>query len=192
MTASSSIDPLPLGTGLLLLGTGVAAITFLSLSQNDVTYARTEWSALPSMLLAAPASVLYVLHRGNESNWWRAFWTVGLLAYLLHFWWAVFGTYDGNFPSIVSRQGWVAYSNLAVTVLWTLNVIVIWLPGHWQESIKSKILNFLTWALVTVSYPAASTFLRMDTGSIIGYTFAAALVIAFIVSWHERAIIPQS
>ena len=97
MTASSSIDPLPLGTGLLLLGTGEAAITFLSLSQNDVTYARTEWSALLSMLLAAPASVLYVLHRGAQSSWWRAFWTVGLIAYLLHFWCAVFGTYNGSF-----------------------------------------------------------------------------------------------
>ena len=59
-------------TGLLLLGTGEAAITFLSLSQNDVTYARTEWSALLSMLLAAPASVLYVLHRGAQSSWRRS------------------------------------------------------------------------------------------------------------------------
>jgi len=192
MTASNSIDPLPLGIGLLLLGTGAAAITFLSLSQNDVTYARTEWSALLSMLLAAPASVLYVLHRGAQNSWWRAFWTVGLLAYLLHFWWAVFGTYNGSFDSILSRQGSVAYSNFAVTVLWTLNVIAIWLPDEWQTTVKIKILNFMTWALVTSSFVVASTLFRTDTGSVIGYAFAAALVIAFIVSRHERAVVPQS
>ena len=192
MTASSSIDPLPLGTGLLLLGTGEAAITFLSLSQNDVTYARTEWSALLSMLLAAPASVLYVLHRGAQSSWWRAFWTVGLIAYLLHFWCAVFGTYNGSFDSILSRQGWVAYSNFAVTVLWILNVIAIWLPDEWQKTVKIKILSFMTWALVTTSFVVASALFRTDTGSVIGYAFAAALVIAFIVSRHERAVVPQS
>ena len=130
------------------------AITFLSLSQNDVTYARTEWSTLffpcCSQLLPLFCTCFTGVPRavGGEP-----FWTVGLVAVLfLHFWCAVFGTYNGSFNSILSRQGWVAYSNFAVTVLWILNVIAIWLPDEWQKTVKIKILSFMTWALVTADF----------------------------------------
>jgi len=120
-------DPLASGVALLLLGIGIGGITFMSLSESDVGYARTQWTALLAMVLATPAIALYILEIGPPGRWWRAFWTVGLAAYLVHFWWAVFRSYYGDFDAIVARQGWVAYTNLAVTILWLADVILAWL-----------------------------------------------------------------
>src|SRR5262249_19726886 len=109
-----TLDPLPLGLALGLLGAGALAMTLESLGADNVTYARAEWTARLSLVLAAPAIVLYVLP-GALGPWWRAFWSAAMLAYLLHFWWAVFGVFQGDFGVIYDRQGFVALSNLLLT-----------------------------------------------------------------------------
>ena len=85
------------------------------------------------------------------------------------------------------RQGRVAYSNFAVTVLWILNVIAIWLPDEWQKTVKIKIFELHDMGPGYEVLLSRLQVIRTDTGSVIGYAFAAALVIAFIVSRHERA-----
>jgi hypothetical protein len=173
-------DPLPLGLALLLLGAGVGAVTLLSIAAEDVSFARTEWTALLAMLLAAPASILYVLDGGPPGRWWRAFWTVGLVAYLLHFWWAVFRSFNGDFSAVIARQGWVAYTNFAVTILWTLDVIVVWLLWSRRDTVACVALRFVTWAGVTASFLTASALFRSGTIALIGYALATALAIAFL------------
>ncbi|HKO08961.1 MAG TPA: hypothetical protein VJ487_14715 [Alphaproteobacteria bacterium] len=181
MTTARRSDPLPFGLALLLLGAGVVAFTLLSLSADDVSYARTEWTALLSMLLATPAVLLYVLDRGTPGPWWRAFWTVGLIAYLLHFWWAVFRSFNGDLGAVVERQGWVAYTNFAVTGLWTLDVLIAWvLPGR-ADTLARIVLRSVTWAAVTASFLAAAALFRTGTIAQIGDALALALVIAFLV-----------
>jgi hypothetical protein len=146
-------DPLPFGTALLLLGLGIAGITFLSLSEPDVSYARTQLTALLAMVLATPAVALYIVEVRSPGRWWRAFWTVGLAAYLVHFWWAVFRTYYGDFDAIVARQAWVAYTNFIVTALWLLDVILAWLVPASLASWRVA-LRFIAWAGVTISFVA--------------------------------------
>jgi hypothetical protein len=173
-------DPLPFGIALLALGAGVAVVTFLSLSTLDVSYARTEWMVRLSMLLAAPALVLYLLDRPLGS-WWRSFWTVGLLAYLLHLWWAVFRSFQGDLGAIVERQGWVAYANLAVTVLWVLDVVIAWISRASGGAARAT-LRFLAWAAVAASFISASVVFRWgEPVAYLGGGLAGLLVLAILV-----------
>ena len=179
-------DPLPLGLLLLALGTGVAAITLLSLSADDVSYARTQWTALLAMVLAAPAIVLYLLDPALHWAWWRAFWTAGWLAFLMHAWWAIFRTYGGDFPAIFDRQGWVAYSNFLVVVLWTIDVAGAWLTA--EPGLAARFLRFVTWALVTASFVLASAFFRSGGVAYLGDALIAALVLAVAARLYRWAM----
>lgn len=173
---SRALAPLPAGLALLAFGAGIAAVTLLSLSADDVSYTRTEFTARLALLLAAPALVLYVL-RGPPGPWWLSFWTAGLAAYWVHVWWAVVRTYQSDFAAIVAHQSWVAYTNAAVTLLWTLDVAVAWflLP---VRGTAAKALHVVTWAAVAVSFLAASAVFRSGAVVWFGYALGAALVIA--------------
>jgi hypothetical protein len=173
-------DPLPGGLALLLLGLGVAGITAQSLSANDVGIARSEWSALLALVLAAPAIALYVLEPGPPGSWWRAFWTAGAAAYLLHFWWAVFGTYNGNFSAILARQGFVAITNFAVTILWPLDAILAWAGPDWPNPTFRRALRFVAWIAVTLSFITAAAVFRTGSARTIGIALGAIVVLALL------------
>jgi len=174
------VDLLPYGLGLLALGAGLATVTFGSLAEPDVSYTRSEWTALSAMLIATPALVVNVLSRRGPDDWWRAFWTAGLLAFLAHFWWAVIRTYQGDFGAIFARQGWVAGTNLLVTLLWTLDVVRAWTPRRLPRAVDVG-FRWLTWTLVAVSFVAAAAVFRTGTVQQIGYALGAALVLAIVV-----------
>jgi hypothetical protein len=171
-------DWLPFGLALLALGIGVAAVTLLSISADDVSYARTQGTARLAMVLAAPAIVLAVLGAAG-GPWWRSFWTAGFLAYLLHFWWSIIRTFHGDLGAVVERQDWVAYSNFAATAIWGLDVLLAWLPvrtgrpGAW--------LRVLAWLLVTASFIVASAVFRSGFVAAMGYGLAALVAAAVIV-----------
>jgi hypothetical protein len=175
-------DPLPLGTALFLLGLGIAAITFMSISQPDVDYARTQWTALLAMGLATPAIALYVLEGGPPGPWWRAFWTAGLAAYLVHSWWSVFVTYHGDFGAIAARQGWVAYTNFAVTILWLADAILAWLMPRSQVPARVG-LRFVAWVGVTASFIAAAAIFREGTVQQLGMLLAIIVIAALLLRY---------
>ena len=168
-------DPLPPGLALLALGLGVAVVTFLSITTGDVSYARTRWTALLAMGLATPAIVLGGLGQA-PGPWWRSFWTAGLLAYLLHFWWAVFRSFHGDFAAIAERQGWNAYTNYLVTALWTLDVALAWLPLRPGWGITA--VRVLTWVAVTASFIVASAVFRDGLDSVPGWMLFALVALA--------------
>jgi len=184
-------DPLPLGTALFLLGVGAIGITFMSLSADDVSYARAQWTAGLSLLLAAPAIALYVLEERPPGRWWRAFWTVALIAYLAHFWWSVFRSYNGDFDAIIARQGWTAYTNFAVTILWLLDVVLAWLGPRSRNGFRIA-LRFVAWVAVTISFLLASAFFRDGTIAMLGIALAAIVVASLLLRylgmtrWVER------
>jgi hypothetical protein len=180
-------DPLPVGTALCLLGLAVAGMTFATLGMDYPTYSRTEWTARLAMMLAAPAIVLYALGAGSPGRgaWWRAFWTAGMAAYLLHFWWAVFGAYGGDIGAIVERQGWVAGTNALATILWVADVAAAWLleppPGS-----AVRILHLLTWLIVTISFIVASAVFRTGVSAMFGDLLALLVAGALAIRWAGR------
>ena len=82
--------------------------------------------ALPALLLAA----LYDLRRAPPAvyNVWRLFWTFSYLAYLAHFYFAVWGFFGGDVAQIFRRQTpLVAGTNFALTGLWGVELVGVWL-----------------------------------------------------------------
>ena len=176
-----TFDPFPYGTALGLLGVGVFAMSLVSLGADNVGYARAEWTARLAMVHAAPAIVLFVLQPAPRGNWWRAYWTAGLLAYLLHFWWAVVVVYQLDVGAIIQRQGWVTATNALVTILWIADVVIAWLPRA-QTDLWVQILRFVNWALVTVSFVAASAVFRDDLlPRALGIALGAAVLAALLL-----------
>lgn len=180
---SDRFDPLPPGVALLLFGLATAYLTFGTLGADDVTYARTAWSARLALMIAAPAIVLYVLETGAPSVWWRAFWSAGMAVYLLHVWWAIARTFGGDFGAVVERQGWVAGTNALATFLWVADVLAAWLirsPG-----LAVRTLHFLAWLVVGVSFIVASAVFRTGLSAAFGYVLLTALGAALVARWVQ-------
>lgn len=182
MTTTDRFDPLPPGIALGFLGIGVAAVTFASLGAENVSFARTEWTARLAMMLAAPAIVIYVAGTGSPGRWWRAFWTAGMLAYLMHVWWAVARAYGGDFGAIVERQGWVAGTNALATLLWIADVVAAWVIAS-PRNLAVQVLRFLAWTIVTISFIVASAVFRSGTSAVFGYVLAALVAGALLTRW---------
>lgn len=175
-TTPSGNRVLSWGLAIFALGLGVAVITFLSISEANVSYARTKWTALLAMLLAAPALLIYADNHKTQNVWWQSSWTVALAAYLMHFWWSVFRSYHGDFDAIFVRQGFVAYTNFLVTALWLLDVVLYWIPSL-RHKPPVMVLRFSTWLLVGVSFFAAAAIFRSGLVSIIGWLLGVAMVV---------------
>lgn len=171
-------DPLPNGLALLAFGAAMAMVTFLSLPEADVTFARSQGTALAALLVAAPAMLIYAGGKGAPGVWWRAFWTAGLLTYLAHFWWAVFRTYQGDFAGVVAHQGLAGVSNYLVTAVWIADVIVAWLP---RAIPHAAVLRGLAWTWVTVSFLTASVVFRTGTVQLAGLLLAAGIILALLL-----------
>jgi hypothetical protein len=99
----------------------------------------------------------------------------------MHFWWAVFHAFNGDFSAILVRQGIIAYTNFAITFLWTLDVVLAWAFSGQSNATARIALRFVTWAGVTTSFLVATAILRSGMIAQIGYALAAALVVALVV-----------
>ena len=181
---------LPYGLALFALGAGTLAITLLAIAAPDVTFFRTIWTSWLSMAITAVAIIAFALGKvdGPRWPWWRAFWTAGYLAYVLHFRWAVFQTYNGDLSAVIERQEWlVGYSNFLITAFWGADVILAWLPQKLRPAIMPYWLHTIVWAWVTASFVLAAS--RTFVGTIVGYGLAA--VVLGILAWRFRHLFPQ-
>ena len=176
---------LPYGLAMCILGVGTLVVMALSLAETDVSYARTAATALTAMCLSAVAIVVYAIGRNDDpalARWWRAFWTAGFAAYLLHFWWAVFRTYNGDFGAVLERQQWAGYINLLTTALWAADVIAAWVRFKLQPLILGHLHDFV-WLVVTASFVFAAGG-RSEFVQYFGY--ALALVVGGILFCRFR------
>jgi hypothetical protein len=63
----------------------------------------------------------------EPENYWLLLWTFGFLAYLVHFYYAVFVHYHGSIAEVYEKQGpKIATSNFLVTAWWGLDVLLGW------------------------------------------------------------------
>lgn len=62
-----------------------------------VIYYRVVLSIWAAILLLTPALCFHVFSRSRAANtYWRFFWTFAYLAFLVHLYWAIFGTFGGD------------------------------------------------------------------------------------------------
>jgi hypothetical protein len=105
---------------------------------HTVDYYRVIFSIWATILLATPALCFHIFSRSDAPNcYWRAFWTFGYLAFLVHVYWAVWGTCGGDWNVVFhSKVATAAYPECLVehpgpdfflTAWWGLDVVLAWL-----------------------------------------------------------------
>lgn len=91
---------------------------------------RTIYTAWVTIILLTPALCLYVWRPStpNGHNYWLLLWTCSYLAYLIHFYWALFVFFAGdldevfNSPMVRSPR-----FNFFLTSWWSLDILLAWL-----------------------------------------------------------------
>jgi len=106
-------------------------------SAHSVDYYRTVFTILAAVALVTPALCFHIFSRSDAPNsYWRAFWTFAYLSFLVHVYWAVFGTCGGDWHVVFNSQ--VAPPNhpeclveqprpdFFFTAWWGLDVLLAW------------------------------------------------------------------
>lgn len=92
---------------------------------------RTFFTAWAALILVTPALCTFLFRRDSASaaRYWLAFWTVGFVAFLVHFCWAVCVLFDGEWSRILQAHVRVSAPRLdtVVTAWWGLDVLLAWL-----------------------------------------------------------------
>jgi hypothetical protein len=92
---------------------------------------RTFFTAWAALLLVTPALCAFLFRRSSASadRYSLAFWTVSLIAFLVHFYWAVFVMFGNDWARIGQATGRVSapVPDTIVTVWWGLDVLAAWL-----------------------------------------------------------------
>jgi hypothetical protein len=105
---------------------------------HTVVYYRVIFAIWATIVLVTPALCFHVFSRSDAANtYWRAFWTVAYLAFLVHVYWAVWGTCGGDLHVVFnSKVETPAFPECLVdhpgpdfffTAWWGLDVILAWL-----------------------------------------------------------------
>src|SRR5262245_16726194 len=139
--------PFGLGMTAALLA---AEVPLMEVTPNLRLY-RTIYSIWLALALLVPALALFPLRRWGPAWWnaWRLCWTFSFAAYAVHFGYSWFGLFGDqiplatahpelyhvpNYPTVldlvrVHQGSFVAYSNLGVSALWMLDVLLAWIAA---------------------------------------------------------------
>jgi hypothetical protein len=112
---------------------GIAVLVFAAIVSDYEPYTRAIYAVMLSFALAAPALWLFArdIFRYPLTPLWRLFWTLGFAAYLVHLYYGYLVLFGGDWDAVVASQGAaVAYLNLAVTILWGLDVALAWIGAR--------------------------------------------------------------
>lgn len=102
---------------------------FVSLTQPEIDFARTRYTAWTMTILATPALCIFVVRFGREplTSWWRLYWTFGYFACLAHFNYGLLRMHDADPVSVFERQGFLLAATLFLLIgLWSLDIVLTW------------------------------------------------------------------
>jgi hypothetical protein len=157
-------------------GLGVSAALLAAEMTQSLTHARLIYSIWVSLALATPALCLYVLPARSEERrgYWLLFWTFSYVAYLVHFYYAFILTYHASIPELyVNQRVLIATSNLIVTALWGIDVLLGWVADPNARSVR--IVTAAAHLLVFVTFFASSVLIFGGPGRLFGLAMTAAV-----------------
>jgi hypothetical protein len=148
----------------------------------------TIWAAL---LLVIPALAL-LPWRGfstRAGGWWLAFWTVGLVAFLVHFRWAVWVIFGGDWERILHTPRVSApVLDTVFAVWWCADVALAWL---WRsEALWVRVQRWLVHVLAFVLFfMGAAREGELLISHLLGWTLGMAVALSLVarVWWAWRA-----
>jgi hypothetical protein len=108
---------------------------------------RTIFTAWAALLVTTPAFCAFLARR--TSGWWLAFWTAGLIAFAVHFYWAVVVFFGGDWSRVTSSTRVSApILDTIFFVWWALDVVLAWMGkeiriARWLITLMAFALFFL-------------------------------------------------
>lgn len=168
-------------------GSTVADIAVTQRFDLHITF-FTIWAAL---LLVMPALAL-LPWRGvstRAGSWWLAFWTVGLVAFLVHFRWAVWVIFGGDWERILHTPRVSApVLDTVFAVWWCVDVVLAWL---WRsEAVWVRVQRGLVHVLAFVLFfMGAAREGELLLSHLLGWTLGVVVALSLMgrVWWTWRA-----
>ena len=155
-------------------------------TSNRLVLHRTVFTAWAALLVTTPAFCAFLVRR--TSGWWLAFWTAGLITFAVHFVWAVFMFFGGDWSRITnSTRVSVPIIDTVFFGWWALDVLLAWSRAH-----ESKPILVERW-LVTLMAFALFFLGSAKEGEIVlsralGWGMLAAVALCTIsVAWRRMS-----
>ncbi|RMF34950.1 MAG: hypothetical protein D6754_14110 [Alphaproteobacteria bacterium] len=167
---------------LATLSAGLVVTVFGGLAAEDATHARAVYSIWPVLLLGGIAVARFIrLGPSMEGTGWLGWWSLGLIAYLIHLLFAFGGVYDFDPRAVIAGQGlFTAAVNVLLLVLWLLSVIAAFIPSEppWERG-----LNIVTAALfIATALTSSLVFGHHPVSNALG----VLLVVIWLVALWRR------
>lgn len=150
-------------------------------TQNLERY-RTIFTIWATILLLIPALCLYLFSEASDAayNYWHLFWTFSYLAFLFHFYWAVFVIFRGIHGTFMGQGNLIAGTNFLLTTWWGMDVALSWLVAsrptwiRWERA-GAHFFVFLVFSTTTLAL--RPTPITKVLGSILSISVAVSFVI---------------
>jgi hypothetical protein len=168
----------------------LAALVVPEVVPLNVDHARTLYTIRAATLLVTPALCLFLFRdRAPEiDSYWLLFWTFSYLAYLVHFYWAVWVIFNGDIPLVFRTMGWkIAGPNFVLTAWWGFDVLASWIA--WLLRADPRWLRIERWGAHVFTFAVfAVTMLVLKSGFVrpLGYALVAAVGICFVAWLTDR------
>jgi hypothetical protein len=151
---------------------------------------RTFFTAWATLILLTPALCTFFFRRSSEraARYWRAFWTVSLVAFLVHFYWAVFVMFGNDWGRILQAKARVSapVPDTIVTVWWVLDVLLAWLVR--SENLWIRIQRALVHLAVFILFFLGSAREgELLLSRALGIAMGVAVLISFLI-WVTRRL----
>ncbi|MFO6421414.1 hypothetical protein ACLBKS_14540 [Hylemonella sp. W303a] len=148
-----------------------------------------------TIFLVTPALCLFPFIRGSALAWryWRAFWTVSMLAFAVHFYWAVVLVFGNDWSRILNTPRVSAPRlDTVFAVWWVLDVLLAWFlrsDALWVRA-QRLLVHLLAFILFFMGAAREGELLLSRA---IGYAMAAAVLVAVLLwLWRLRPGTRQS
>jgi hypothetical protein len=118
---------------------------------------RTIFTIWATTVLLIPALCLYPFSDGSDAvhNYWHLLWTFSYLAFLFHFYWAVFVIFKGVQGTFVGQGPLIATINFVLTAWWGTDIALSWFVAscptwvRWERA-GAHLFVFLIFSVTTL------------------------------------------
>lgn len=149
----------------------------------------TAWAA---MILVTPALCTFWFRNSSKlaASYWLSFWSLGLIAFLIHFCWSVFVVFGGDWNKINNTPRVSApIPDIVITIWWGLDVMLALFIG--SERVWVRIQRILVHLGVFVLFFLGSVkegelCLSRVLGSLMGICVLGSFIVWVIVSLKNR------
>jgi len=170
-------------------GTDIPALDIIPTDKRYVFHA-TIYTVWATMLLSVPAfcTVWFIRRSPAAGAYWLAFWSVGLVAMLVHLYLSMGVLFEWNWTHILSDtvRVTIPVPDLVLTAWWIVDVGLGWWLLHSRGIVLHGQRLLLHIALLTVFLIGFIREGETDLSRLIGLACAATVLIALVVGLSRR------